>query len=210
LRVDPSKPLILYFGGNAEDVLYSAAQLRDLNFGEVLAVNYRGYGGSSGEPGQDALYADALRIYDYAVEQGAIPSRIVVLGRSLGSGVASMLAAQRPLAAAILVTPFDSLSAVAAGHYPYVPVRWLLKHRFASTQWAAATHSPALILAAEHDSIVPSLHARVLAEHWAGEKEFHLLENVGHNDIDHHSDYYALIQKFLDQHASRSLMRSYL
>ena len=119
------------------------------------------------------------------------------MGRSLGSGVASMLAGARPVRAAILVTPFDSLASVAAGHYPFLPVRLLLRHPFPSTDWAQRTRARALIIAAERDSVVPAAHARKLFDAWAGEKQFHVLPQTGHNDIDMHPDYYRLIDEFL-------------
>jgi pimeloyl-ACP methyl ester carboxylesterase len=163
----------------------------------VVVANYRGYGGSSGEPAQKALYDDGLALYDYAIERGVPPEQIVVMGRSLGSGVASMLAGARPVHAAILITPFDSLAAVAAGHYPFLPVRLLLRHPFPSTDWARRTRAPALIIAAEHDSVVPAVHARRLFAAWAGEKQFHVLPQTGHNDIEMHPDYYRLVNEFL-------------
>jgi uncharacterized protein len=101
--------VVLYFGGNAEDVLYTASAASNIDARAVVVVNYRGYGGSTGEPGQKALYDDGLAIYDYAIKRGVPPEHIVVMGRSLGSGVASMLAGARPVRAAILITPFDSL-----------------------------------------------------------------------------------------------------
>ena len=189
--------VVLYFGGNAEDVLYTASQAPNLDARAVVVVNYRGYGHSTGEPGQQALYDDGLAIYDYAIQRGVAPEHIVVMGRSLGSGVASMLAGARPVRAAILITPFDSLESVAAGHYPFLPVRWLLRHPFPSTHWARRTKAPALIVAAEHDSVVPAAHARKLFDAWAGEKQFHVLPQTGHNDIETHPDYYRLVDEFL-------------
>src|SRR4030095_10671709 len=163
----------------------------------VVVVNYRGYGGSTGQPGQKELYDDGLAIYDYAIRRGVPPQHIVVMGRSLGSGVASMLAGARPVHAAILITPFDSLASVAAGHYPFLPVRLLLRHPFPSAEWARLAHAPALIMAAEQDSVVPATHARKLFDAWAGPKQFHVLPQTGHNDIDMHPDYYRLIDEFL-------------
>ena len=196
-----SRPVFIYFGGNAEDVLQSADELYTLSFGSVLAVNYRGYGRSTGEPSQTALYEDALRIYDYAIEHGASPQEIVLIGRSLGSGVATMLAANRDVAAVVLVTPFDSLAAVAAGHYPLFPVKLILQHPFASDQWALKLRAPVLILAAELDQIVPPSHARKLFDQWAGPKQFHLLEGVGHNDIAANRQYYLLMHSFIAERA---------
>lgn len=192
--------VVLYFGGNAEDVLYTASTASRLDARAVVVVNYRGFGGSSGEPGQQALYDDGLAIYDYAIERGVPREHIVVMGRSLGSGVASMLAGARPVRAAVLITPFDSLAAVAAGHYPFLPVRLLLRHPFPSADWAKRTQAPALILAAEHDDVVPATHAEKLFEAWAGEKQIRVLDGTGHNDIDGHLDYYRLINEFLVEH----------
>lgn len=189
--------VVLYFGGNAEDVLYTASAASNIDARAVVLVNYRGYGGSTGEPGQQALYEDGLAIYDHAIKRGVAPENIVVMGRSLGSGVASMLAGARPVRAAILITPFDSLESVAAGHYPFLPVRLLLRHPFPSTDWAKRTQAPALIIAAEQDYVVPAEHARKLFDAWAGEKQFHVLPQTGHNDIDTHADYYRLIDEFL-------------
>ncbi len=189
--------VVLYFGGNAEDVLYTASEASRIDARAVVVVNYRGYGGSTGEPGQQALYDDGLAIYDYAIRRGVAPEQIVVMGRSLGSGVASMLAGSRPLRAAILITPFDSLASVAAGHYPFVPVRLLLRHPFPSTDWAMHADAPALIIAAERDVIIPAVHARRLFAAWAGKKQFHVLSQAGHNDIEMHPDYYRLVNDFL-------------
>jgi hypothetical protein len=189
--------VVLYFGGNAEDVLHTATTAPSIGARSLLVVNYRGYGRSTGEPGQKALYDDGLAIYDYAIGRGARPEHIVVMGRSLGSGVASMLAAARPVRAAILVTPFDSIAAVAAGKYRYLPVRLLLRHPFPSTDWAKQARVPALFLAAERDFVVPAEHTRRLFEAWAGEKQMHVLPQTGHSDLDMHPDYYRLIDEFL-------------
>jgi fermentation-respiration switch protein FrsA (DUF1100 family) len=189
--------VVLYFGGNAEDVLYTASTASSIDARAVVVVNYRGYGGSTGEPTQKALYDDGLAIYDYAIKRGVPAERIVVMGRSLGSGVASMLAGARPVRAAILITPFDSLAAVAAGHYPWLPVRLLLRHPFPSSDWAKRTRAPALFLAADNDNVVPAAHAHKLFQVWAGPKQIHVLAPSGHNDIETHADYYRLINEFL-------------
>jgi pimeloyl-ACP methyl ester carboxylesterase len=189
--------VILYFGGNAEDVLYTASAASNINARAVVVLNYPGYGGSPGEPSQKSLYAGGLAIYDYAIKRGVSAKHIVVMGRSLGSGVASMLAGARQVGAAILITPYDSLVAVAAGHYPVLPVRLLLRHPFPSTEWAQRTRAPALLLAAEHDDVVPATHAQKLFATWAGPKQIHVLAQTGHNDIETHADYYRLINEFL-------------
>ena len=189
--------VVLYFGGNAEDVLHTASAASSIDARAMVVVNYRSYGGSTGEPGQQALYDDGLALYDYAISRGVPREHIVVMGRSLGSGVAAMLAGARPVRAAILVTPYDSIAAVASGQYPYLPVRLLLRHPFPSTDWAQKTQAPALLLAAERDFVVPATHAQRLFEAWAGAKQIHVLPQTGHNDIEMHPDYYRLINEFL-------------
>lgn len=188
--------VVLYFGGNAEDVLYTASTAQRFDARATLVVNYRGYGGTPGKPSQAALFEDGRAIHAYVLAQGVPASDIVVMGRSLGSGVAAMLASERPVRAAVLITPYDSLAAVAAHHYSLFPVRLLLKHPFPSTDFARRSDVPALILAAEDDDIVPAIHARRLHEVWSG-SELHVLDGVGHNDIDLHPEYYDLLNRFL-------------
>jgi uncharacterized protein len=200
---DPNSSLtILYFGGNAEDVLFTARTAARVEAKRMLVVNYRGYGGTKGRPSQQALFEDALAIYDYALGPGgADPQDIVVMGRSLGSGVATMLAARRNPRAVVLITPFDSITAVAANHYPALMVELLLRHPFPSIEFAASTKVPALFLIAEQDGVIPPSHANTLAAAWAGEKRVHVLSGAGHNDIEAHAAYYELINDFLRQYS---------
>ena len=193
------RAVLIYFGGNAEDVLYTAATARQLHINRMLVVNYRGYGESTGRPGESALFTDALAIYDYVVAEGTSPQDVVLMGRSLGSGVAMHVAAQRSVGGVVLVTPYDSMSAVGQGHYPYFPVRWLLKHRFESDRLAPRVRAPVLLLAAERDDIIPPVHARRLHDALTVFKELHVLNGAGHNDIEQHADYYTLLNGFLDR-----------
>jgi uncharacterized protein len=193
-----SETVVLYFGGNAEDVLGTARIAGRLACKRMLVVNYRGYGGTKGRPGQEALYADALAIHDYAIGAGhAEPQNIVVMGRSLGSGMAAMLAARRSVHAAVLITPYDSILAVASHHYSWFPVARLLRHPFPSAEWARQARVPALFLIARNDVVIPPSHGQALAASWAGAKTVRLLEGVGHNDIELHPTYYEEINSFL-------------
>lgn len=190
--------VILYFGGNAEDVLHTLSTAGEIEAKQLLTVSYRGYGATPGKPSQRALFADALAIYDHVVErEGVDPRNIVVMGRSLGSGIAAMLASERAVRAAILITPYDSLVDVAARHYAIFPVRWLLRHPFPSVEFAKHTQAPALMLAAERDYIVPPTHAQRLHEAWKGDSRLHVLSGIGHNDIERHPQYYSLLNSFL-------------
>ena len=191
-------PLAIYFGGNAEEVSYMAASAARLPGWSLLAVNYRGYGGYAGSPSERALFADALALYDWAAGRPDIdPTRIAAIGRSLGSGVAVYLAAERPLARLVLVTPYDSLRAVAQRHYPYLPVSFLLKHPFDSIERAPRISTPMLVLAAQRDSIVPPEHARALFAQWRGPKTWREFAGAGHNDLDGDPDYWKAMNMFL-------------
>ncbi|MEE2002872.1 alpha/beta hydrolase [Alkalimonas sp. MEB108] len=147
-----SDKALLYFGGNAEDVSVSLAE-----FGAVFSkhaiylMHYRGYGGSEGRPSEQALVSDALALFDAVATEH---SDIVVIGRSLGSGVAVQLAAQRPVQQLVLITPFDSLAKLAQQQFPVVPVHWLLKDRYESAHYASHIDTPTLLLVAEQDEII--------------------------------------------------------
>jgi hypothetical protein len=191
-------PLVLYFGGNAEEVSWMLEEAaRGAPGVGWLLVDYRGYGASGGSPSEKALVEDALRWYDRFAGRP-----IYVFGRSLGSGVAVQLAAQRPVAGAILVAPFDSLVAVGKRHYPFLPVDWMLKHRFDSATVAPKVKAPLLCVVATHDEIIPAEHAKRLFDAWGGEKRWIALEGAGHNSTDGMPDYWASIRKFLSEKPS--------
>jgi pimeloyl-ACP methyl ester carboxylesterase len=191
-------PLAIYFGGNAEEVSHMVALASRFPGWSLLAVNYRGYGGNAGAPSERALCADALSVYDWVANRSFVnPTRIAAIGRSLGSGVAVYLAAERPLASLVLVTPFDSFRAVAQHHYPYLPVSFLLKHPFDSIGRAPRISTPLLVLAAQRDNIVPPEHARALFAHWLGPKTWREFADAGHNDLDANPGYWEAIAAFL-------------
>ena len=190
--------VMLYFGGNAEDVLYTASMAQRFEIRRMLVVNYRGYGRTQGTPSEAALFEDALHVYDYVIQQaGVAPEDVIVMGRSLGSGVATMLAAKRPARAAVLITPFDSMTAVAAAHYPIFPVKLLLRHRFDSASFASRINIPALVIGAQNDRVIPPIHAQRLAQAWSGEAKLTVLQGVGHNDVEQHPEYFSSINEFL-------------
>ena len=194
----PGRPLVLYFGGNAEEVSAQILDAPQLAPWSVAALNYRGYGLSDGRPGEAALRVDALTLYDrLAAREDVDAERIVVLGRSLGSGVAVQLAANRPVHALILVSPFDSLRSIAKRTYPFVPVRLLLRHPFDSLALAAGITAPLLVMAGERDTLIPPEHSRRLAEAWAGPWRWELLPGTGHNDIHAAGRYWPVMREFL-------------
>jgi hypothetical protein len=188
-------PLVMYFGGNAEEVSWMLEQgARRTPGAGWLLVDYRGYGSSGGSPSEAALVADAIQWYDSVAKSH---KSVYVFGRSLGSGVAVQLAAQRPVAGAILVAPFDSLVEVGKRHYPFLPVSWLLKHRFDSVSVAPKVKAPLLCIVATDDEIIPVEHARRLYDAWGGEKRWVGLEGAGHNSTDNAANYWTSIIAFL-------------
>jgi pimeloyl-ACP methyl ester carboxylesterase len=191
-------PLVIYFGGNAEEV--SGMVMHTGRFGgwALLAVNYRGYGASEGRPAEAALFSDARLLYDYAAARPDIdPSRIVIMGRSLGTGVAVHLAAERPAAGVVLVSPYDSITSVAQGVYPFLPVRLLLKHPFDSLSRAAHSSAPMLCLVGGEDGVIPEQHSRRLFDAWAGPKEWRGFPRADHNSIAGDAAYWDAIAAFL-------------
>ena len=193
-----SRGLVIYFGGNAEEVsgqVYDAAPLAPWS---LAAFNYRGYGLSEGRPSESALTADALAIYDrLAAREDVDPNRIVVFGRSLGGGVAVQLAANRPVRAVVLVSPFDSLRSIAKKQYPFIPISLLLKHPFDSLARAPEIEAPLLVLAGDRDRIIPPALSRRLHDAWSGPKRWTLLPGADHNDIHAQPPYWPAIRGFL-------------
>lgn len=192
-------PLVIYFGGNAEESSWIIDDPDRPKNWAWLAMSYRGYGLSEGSPGETALVADALRAHDFAAARADIdPKRIVAYGRSLGSGVAVQLAAARRVAGIILVTPYDSILAVAQRHYPYLPVSMMLRHHFDSMAQASALDVPLLAIAAALDTVIPPVHAKRLADAWKGPKRHVELGGADHNSIGGHPDFWRLKREFLE------------
>ena len=184
---------LLYFGGNAEDVSYSLPSLSTAfpNYA-VYLMHYRGYGGSSGKPSEAALFADALALFD---KVRADHQNIVVVGRSLGSGVAVHLASLRPVARLVLVTPYNSLQELAAQQFPYFPVCWLLLDKFESWRYAAHVTVPTLIVAAEHDEVVPRTSTEALYKRFPpGFASLKVLAGTSHNTISESPEYMPLLK----------------
>mgnify|MGYP001811866611 FL=1 len=190
-------PLVLYFGGNAQDIaLLAAAKKVAAN---QLFLNYRGYGSSDGEPSAEAFKTDALHIYDRAVASIPHNGNVIAQGRSLGSGVATYLAAHRPIAGLILVTPYDSIANVAREHYPWLPISLLLEHHFDSAALAPNILQPALILLAGRDSVIPPIHSETLAKAWGGPIEIQTFPSATHNSIGSTARAKAVVAEFVSR-----------
>jgi uncharacterized protein len=184
LASDPEAPVILGFGGNAWDGAAVALYLsRVLPGHEVVAFHFRGYGPSTGRPSAAALAEDAVAIHDHL---GA--ERLVVVGFSIGAGPAAHLAAERPVAGVVLVTAFDSLTALARTHYPWAPVRLFLRHRMEPAADLARAGVPVALISAERDTIVPARRTEALRSA-VGNVVFDATIPAGHNDIYDRADF---------------------
>jgi uncharacterized protein len=180
---------LLGFAGNASNAAAIAEFLAGI-YPEhpVIAFHYRGYAPSAGTPSASALLEDAPLLHDY-VRERLRPRRLVLVGISIGSGVASGLAARRPVDGAILVTPFDSLEAVAKQRFPWLPVSLLIRHRLPSADFLRNSHVPVAIIAAEHDGVVPPPRTAALAAA-VGNLVYNVtIPATQHNDVAYHPSF---------------------
>jgi fermentation-respiration switch protein FrsA (DUF1100 family) len=182
-----NKPVVLYFQGNG-----GASNLRVGRFSwliadgtGLLALSYRGYGGSSGKPSEEGLIRDARAAYDFA--RARYPAkRIVLFGESLGSAVAIALAAECEIGALILDAPFTSMVDIGAAAYPFAPVRWLIKDTFHSDERIVRVSAPLLVLHGERDSIIPISFSEKLFAVAREPKRMVRFPDGGHLDLDDH------------------------
>ena len=202
---------VIYFGGNSELITHRSGYFETV-FADysVYLVDYRGYGTSEGSPGEAELFSDALVIYDH-INRDLISKNLInkdqgneskpaitAYGRSLGSGVAVYLAANRPLERLILLTPYDSIAEVAQKIYPLFPVRWLIEDRFDSASRAADISIPVLIAGAELDRVIPLEHTLALRQRFSRARiVYQQIKGAAHNDIIDFPQYRELVESFI-------------
>jgi fermentation-respiration switch protein FrsA (DUF1100 family) len=178
------KPVVLYFHGNGASLRWRVDRFRDLTAdgSGLVALSYRGYGGSSGSPTEAGLLTDAAAAYAFATARYA-PERLVLWGESLGSGPAVAIAAARPVGRLILQSPFTSAADVGAARYWFVPVRLLMKDQFRSDLHIGKVTAPVLVLHGDRDDVVPIALGQRLYAMIAAPKEFVRIPGGGHNDL---------------------------
>jgi pimeloyl-ACP methyl ester carboxylesterase len=198
LPKEEQKPLVIWFGGNGDEMSFAPFYSDHLSGCSLVAFNYRGYGLSEGKPGERALCADAQLIYDhFAALPEVDPANIFIMGRSLGSGVAVDLARNRAARGVILLTPFDSLEPSARRQFPWLPTSLLLQHKFMSVLKAEKITAPALIVIAQNDTVVFPDQSRRLADHWKGAVTNVEIKAADHNDIIHREEAWQAIEQFI-------------
>ena len=165
VRELPGPDAIVYFGGNAEDVSQNLSRFEEaFPRHSLYLLHYRGYGGSEGEPTEADNYRDALALFGYARRRHA---NVIVVGRSLGSGLAVRVASARRAARLVLVTPYDSIVGVAAGRYPWAPVSLILNDRYESYRYAPRVRAPTRIILADADEVIPRASTEQLLSRFA-------------------------------------------
>jgi pimeloyl-ACP methyl ester carboxylesterase len=185
---------VIYFGGNAEDVSHSLPTLADAFPNRSLfAMNYRSYGGSTGKPSETALIADALAMFDRV---HADHPHIIVIGRSLGSGVAIHIASERPIERLVLITPYDSLAAIAAIQFRYFPLSWLMLDKFESWRYAPEVTAPTQLIAAQNDEVIPAANTEALYKHLPQSlATLTVIPGVGHNSISESPEIHSFLKR---------------
>ncbi|MFL6657546.1 MAG: alpha/beta hydrolase [Massilia sp.] len=180
-QVPGPHPAVVYFGGRSEEVSWVVRDAGKLFPGmAVLAVNYRGYGASQGDPAELHMVEDGRMLFDWLAERHHVDaSKVAVVGRSLGSGVAVQVALERPVHSLVLITPYDSILAIAKRKFRAVPVEYVLRHRFESVKYAPSLTAPTYVLRAAIDDVVPHSHTDLLV---AKLGKLHLDETVPDSD----------------------------
>ena len=188
---------LMYFGGNAESVIYNAEDfLKAFPLHTVYLLNYRGYGGSTGHPTEKGIFSDALVLFDKI--QGK-HQKISVIGRSLGSGVAVFLASKRPLQKMVLITPYDSIKSLGQSKFIIFPVFLLLKDKYDSLRRVKHIQAQTIALVAENDEVIPNKHSqRLINEFPPGQITAITIKNSGHNDISQKEEYYQHLKDFFN------------
>lgn len=186
---------IIYFGGNAERPEYSVPDFKEVFEDQTIyLINYRGYGESDGSPMEEGLYADALAIYDHVSQNH---EKVSVIGRSLGTGVATYLASEREIERLVLIEPFDSMVNLAQAAYPIFPVKLMMKDRYDSAGRTGSITARTLIIMAGMDEIIPRRSTEGLIEEFDRNiLEVVIIEGSTHNDIQEYPQYYRVLREF--------------
>jgi fermentation-respiration switch protein FrsA (DUF1100 family) len=168
-------------GGNRAGRADFAEELRRLGFA-VLLMDYRGYGGNPGSPSEDGLAADALAAVEALEDLGYPAARTIYFGESLGGGVVAALQDRRPPAGLVLRSPFTELADVGAEHYPWLPVRLLLRDRFPVLEVLADSEVPVTVVYGDQDSVVPTRLSERVADEAPSLFERVVIAGADHND----------------------------
>lgn len=199
-KVENRKGLILYFHGNAGSLDGWKGVARDFNRldYEVLIIDYRGYGKSTGTITEEGLYTDAQAAWDFALARGVPASDVVIYGRSIGTGPASELALRvKEARALILETPFTSLLDMAKSIYPFLLPNLTLRFHFENTKKLPQLTMPILLIHGTQDNVIPLSHSTQLQMLLKDRAKLVVIEGGTHNDLSAFPAYEQAINDFL-------------
>lgn len=190
---EPNADLILYFGGNADDATRFVLDVKALQGYDIVTFNYRGYVNSTGKPSEEALFSDALKIYDtYARGR-----KVFVIGRSLGTGVATYLATKRVVDGLVLITPYDSILSLGQRKYPFFPIALLINHPFETIAYIPLVTAKIGVIEVENDQTIPRYHLEKLLEKMPSDYLHVVLHNTTHGNVLEHPDFTQELQTML-------------
>lgn len=197
-------PLVIVFSGQAGEAssyFELAAWLPEMAWG---FINYRGYGASDGSPSDTALFDDATAIFDYFTSRPDVDAaNVFALGGSMGTGVATYLAAHRPLAGVVLFSPYDSIGAgVAQDMLPWLPTSLLFRHRFDAAAHAPSATAPVLAIVGEDDLVIRPARSQELLRHWGGSRELIAIPGGDHYSIYEDEDVWRAVQRFVRENVN--------
>ena len=184
------KPVIVYFQGNAATIAerdFKVAPWAEAGYG-VWLLGYRGFGGNPGKPTEAGLYADAAATIAALARDGIMPAQIILYGESLGTGVATQVAATladagTPVKGVVLEAPFSSMGAAAQGQYPFLPAKWLVRDRYDSLSKIVRIAAPLLLVHGDQDRVVAQKLGRQLFAAASEPKQAVWIAGAGHSNL---------------------------
>jgi len=189
---------IIYFGGNGDEVSDLIPIVNQNLVWSIFLINYPAYGNSDGKPSEINFYKSAVNIYDFVISRNDVDKdNIVIMGRSIGTGVATFLASNRNCKGVILISPFESMANVVKEKFWFLPIDLMLKNKFESTKYAKNIQSPLLSIYGTDDKVIPMHHSKELMRYWGGTVESKELIGFNHNNLIGSKEVWQCINVFL-------------
>ena len=190
--------VIIYFGGNAEEVSYNIEDADLYSARHLFFTNMPGFGSSTGTPSEQSFFSNALQTYDHIIkDNGLDPDNVFIMGRSLGSSVATYVASKRKSKGLILITPFDSVENIARNQYKIFPVGLLLKHKFSTEAYIDDVDIPIMFIATDFDEVIPATNLNNLYNTRADKISLLKINDADHSSISHREKYFSYINGFI-------------
>jgi fermentation-respiration switch protein FrsA (DUF1100 family) len=198
-KVENSKGIILYFHGNKGSLrTWKTENVYLKKFGyDILMIDFRGYGKSTGSFSEKGIYLDAETAYAFAIKRGYAPEQILIYGRSLGTGIASLLALRHPAKALILEAPYTSMLQMAKLKYPLLFPYIFLSYKFDTIGRAASLKLPVLLIHGKMDKTIPYVHSEKIYKALKTDKKLLLLPEADHNGSSLFPEYFDTITSFI-------------